>query len=79
MIGFLRGEKHPTTKIKGNTLKQLKALKGDKITENKLHYYLKPNDSLEPIFYGQLKIHKEGVSIRPVISYSGSPLDNLNK
>lgn len=79
MIGFLRGEKHPTTKIKGNTLKQLKALKGDEITENKLHYYLKPNDSLEPMFYGQIKIHKEGVPIRPVISYSGSPLDNLNK
>ena len=29
--------------------------------------------------YGQPKIHKPGVPIRPIVSYSGSPLYNLNK
>ena len=29
--------------------------------------------------YGQPKIHKPGVSICPTVSYSGSPLHNLNK
>ena len=32
-----------------------------------------------PRFYGQPKIHKPGVPIRSVVSYSGSPLYNLNK
>ena len=30
-------------------------------------------------FYGQLKIPKLGVSICPIVSYSDSPLYNLNK
>ena len=45
---------------------------------NKL-YYLKPTDSPAPRFYGQPKIHKPGVPIRPIVSYSGSPLYNFNK
>ena len=32
-----------------------------------------------PRFYGQQKMHKPGVPIRPIVSYSGSPLNNLNK
>ena len=32
-----------------------------------------------PRFYGQPKIHKPGVPIRSIVSYSGSPLYNLNK
>ena len=32
-----------------------------------------------PRFYGQPKIHKLGVPIRPIVSYSGSLLYNLNK
>ena len=47
--------------------------------DNKLYYYLKPTDSPAPRFYGQPKIHKPGVLIRPIVSYSCSPLYNLNK
>ena len=71
--------KDPTTKIKTKTLKQLKVLKDNEFTDNKLYYYLKPTDSPAPRFYGQPKIHKPGVPIRPIVSYSGSPLYNLNK
>ena len=60
-------------------MKQLKVLKDNKFNDNKLHYYLKPTDSPAPRFYGQPKIHKPGVPIRPIVSYSGSPLYNLNK
>ena len=59
-------------------LKQLKVLK-DELIDNKLCYYLKPTDSPAPRFYDQPKIHKPGVPIRPIVSYSGSPLYNLNK
>ena len=60
-------------------MKQLKVLKDNKFIDNKLYYYLKPTDSPAPRFYGQPKIHKPGVPIRPIDSYSGSPLYNLNK
>ena len=72
-------KKNPTTKIKTKTLKQLKVLKDNEFIDNKLYYYLKPADSPAPRFYGQPKIHKPGVPIRPIVSYSDSPLYNLNK
>ena len=71
--------KDPTTKIKTKTLKQLKVLKDNEFIDNKLFYYLKPTDSPAPRFYGQPKIQKPRVPIRPIVSYSGSPLYNLNK
>ena len=67
-------KKDPTTKIKTKTLKQLKVLKDNEFIDNKLYYYLKPTDSPAPRFYGQPKTHKPGVHIRPIVSYSGSPL-----
>ena len=72
-------KKDPTTKIKTKTLKQLKVLKDNEFIDNKLYYYLKPTDSPAPRFYDQPKIHKPGVPIRPIVSYSGSPLYNLGK
>ena len=72
-------KKNPTTKIKTKTLKQLKVLKGNEFIDNKLYYYLKPTDSSAPRFYGQPKIRKPGVLIRPIVSYSRSLLYNLSK
>ena len=59
-------QKNPTTKINTKTMKQLKFLKDNKFTDNKL-YYLKPTDSPVPRIYGQLKIHKPGVPICPIL------------
>ena len=72
-------KKDPTTKIKTKTLKQLKVLKDSEFIGNKIYCYIKPLDSPAPRFYGQPKIHKLGVPIRPIVSYSGSLLYNLNK
>ena len=72
-------KKDPTTKIKAKALKQLKVLKENEFIDNKIYYYLKPTDSSAPRFYGQPKIHKPGIPIRPFVSYSGSPWYNLNK
>ena len=71
--------KDPATKIKAKALVQWKALKDNEFIDNKLYYYLKPNDSPPPTFYGQPKIHKPGIPIRSIVSYSDSPLYNLNK
>ena len=76
-INYLK--KDPTTKIKARTLKQLKVLKDNEFTDNKLYYYLKPIDSSAPRFYGQPKQYKQRVPIHPIVSYSDSPLRNFNK
>ena len=72
-------KKNPSTKIKTKTLKQVKVLKDNEFIDNELCYYLKPTDSPAPRFYDQPKNHKRGVPIRSIVSYSGSPLYNLNK
>ena len=71
--------KDPSTKIRAKTLKQLKVLKNNEFIDNKLYYYLKLTGSPAPRFYGQPKKHKPGVPIRPIVSYSGSPLYDINK
>ena len=70
--------KDTTTKIKAKTSKQSKVIKDNKFIDNKI-YYLKSTDSPVPRFYGQPKINKLGVPVRPIVLYSGSLLYNLNK
>ena len=63
-------------------MKQLKTLKDNKFIDNidnELHYYLKPTDLPAPKFYSQPEIHKPGVAILPVVSYSASPLYCIKK
>ena len=72
-------KKDPTTKIKANTLKQLKTLKDNEFIDNKSYYYLKPTNSSRPRVYAQPKIQKPGVPIRHIVLYSDYPLYNLNK
>ena len=66
--------KDATTKIKAKTLKQLKVLKDNEFIDYKLFCYIKPTESTVLRFYGQPKIHNPGIPIRPIVSYSGSPL-----
>ena len=65
-------KKDPTTKIKTKTLKQLNVLKDNDFIDKKLYCYLIPTDLPAPRCYGQPKIHKPRLPIRPVLSYSGS-------
>ena len=78
MVRIYYLKKGLTTKIKTKTLKQLKVLKGNAFIDNKLSYCLKPTDSPVPRFYDQPKRHKPRIPIRPIVSYSGSWLYNLN-
>ena len=54
-------------------------MKDNDFIDNKLYYYLKATYWSAPIFYGPPKIHKPGVPIHPMVSYSGSPLYDLLK
>ncbi|XP_076041906.1 uncharacterized protein LOC143025784 [Oratosquilla oratoria] len=38
---------------------------------------MRPGDSTIPKFYGLPKVHKEGVPLRPIIAFRGSPTYNL--
>ena len=53
-------------------------MRDNEFIDNKL-YYLKPIGLPVSRFYGQSKIHKPGVSMRPIASYSGSALYILYK
>ena len=57
----------------------LKSLeKQNKLNRNQyLHLYVTP--SVTPLFYGTIKLHKDGKPIRPIVSFCGSPTDLLSK
>ena len=44
-----------------------------------VYYHLKCDKGVTPKIYGLTKIHKESVSLRPIVSFIGSPLYNLSK
>ena len=70
-------KKDPATEFKAKALRKSKVLKDNAFIDNKTKLtYLKPTESPAPRFYGQSKMHKP---IRCIVSYSDSPLYNLNK
>ena len=72
-------KKAPNTEVKAKTMQHLNALMGNEFFDNRLYYHLKSTDLPAPRSYGQLKNHKPGVPISPIISYSGCTLQHLNK
>ncbi|MGH9701260.1 MAG: reverse transcriptase domain-containing protein, partial [Candidatus Acidiferrales bacterium] len=78
---FLEKEKpiklknNPTDKIQNklkNTLKEVNV-----IFNEKEKYMLINKNPSPPILYGLVKIHKDGAPIRPVVSYTNTPLRNV--
>ena len=72
-------KRDPTSKNKRQGLKLIKSLHDLKIISDETYRRIKPADSHAPRFYGLPKIHKEGFPIRPIVSCSGTPLENLSK
>ena len=58
---------------------KLAILRDNGTIDQSLYFKLKPTDSQAPRFYGLPKIHKASIPVRPIVSYSGSPLFNLSK
>ena len=52
--------------------------KDQKITVSVYHHF-KCDEGVTPKIYGLPKIHQESVSLRPTVSFIGSPLYNLSK
>ena len=67
-------KKDPTEKVQ-NELKQ--TLKNNGIFSDREKYFLVNKNPSPPILYGLAKIHKQETPIRPVVSYSNTPLRQI--
>ena len=72
-------QKDPTERIKREARTKLAILRDNGIIDQSLCSKLKPTYSQAPRFYGPPKIDKASIPVRPIVSYSGSPLFNLSK
>ena len=59
--------------------KKLIELKDNNLIEQQEYFRLKPTGTQPPRFYGLPKIHKNGTPMRPIVSYTGTPLYEISK
>ena len=62
----------PTTKYKNKLINLLKTIKTDGGMNEALYRRLYPTGAGSPKFCGLLKIHKEGIPLRPIVSSIGT-------
>ncbi|XP_076049262.1 uncharacterized protein LOC143029935 [Oratosquilla oratoria] len=72
-------EADPTQKLQRKVEGELRKLKESRLISEREWMLMKPGDSVIPKMYGLPKIHKEGVPLRPIIAFRGSPTYNLAK
>ena len=76
---YTKIQKDPTESVKKEARQKLSLLKDAGKIDQQLYFKLKPTDSQAPRSYGLPKIHKPAVSIRPIVSYTNSPLYQLSR
>ena len=59
--------------------RKLGVLRDHKLIDQQQYLKLKPTGSQPPRFYGLPKIHKDGIPVRPIVSYTGTPLYEVSK
>ncbi|XP_076041951.1 uncharacterized protein LOC143025824 [Oratosquilla oratoria] len=67
----------PIAKLQRKVEGELKKLKEARLITEREWTRMRPGDSTIPKFYGLPKVHKEGVPLRPIIAFRGSPTYNL--
>ncbi|XP_076069797.1 uncharacterized protein LOC143041676 [Oratosquilla oratoria] len=72
-------EADPIQKLQRKVEGELRKLKESRLISEREWMLMKPGDSVIPKMYGLPKIHKEGVPLRPIIAFRGSPTYNLAK
>ena len=73
---YIKLQKDPTERMKRERRTKLAILRDNGTIDQSLYFKLKPTDSQAPRVP---KIHKANIPVRPIVSYSGSPLFNLSK
>ena len=76
---YTKIQKDPTESVKKEARQKLSLLKDAGKIDQQLYFKLKLTDSQVPRFYGLPKIHKPAVPIRPIVSYTSSPLYQLSR
>jgi hypothetical protein len=76
--GAHKVKRDPTASFQKNIISNLKMAKGS-IISNTQFYSLRNMNPNAPILYGLPKIHKDGIPIRPVVSYVNAPAYKLCK
>ena len=69
----------PTVKVENRNASTLKRLHNDGHINEKTRDFLTPRYSSAPQMYGLPKVHKEGTTMRPIVSAIGSPSYDLAK
>ena len=59
--------------------RKLNVLRDNKLIDQQQYLKLKPTGSQPPRFYGLPNIHKDGIPVRPIVSYTGTPLYEVSK
>ena len=72
-------KKDPTSSIVSNVTKKLIELRDNNLIEQQEYFKLKPTGTQPPRFYGLPKIHKDGTPMRPIVSFTGTPLYEISK
>ena len=70
---YMKLQEDPTERIKREARTKLEILRDNGTIDQSLYLSLKPTDSQAPKIYGLPKIYKASISVRPIVSYSGSP------
>ena len=78
---FKRVTRNPTNRNEKRVNETLKGVAGKGNISKDLHQTLRVpmNGTRPPLFYGSVKIHKEGFSLRPIVSAIGSATYSMVK
>jgi hypothetical protein len=76
---YERVQSDPTKRLQRKLTKILNDLRLNHVLTDDEYRRMKPGDSVLPLFYGQPKIHKPDIPLRPIIAFCGATTYNLAK
>ena len=76
---YIKTKKDPTSSVVSQITRKLSVLRDNKLIDQQQYLKLKPTGSQPPRFYGLPKIHKDGIPVRLIVSYTGTPLYEVLK
>ena len=75
---YIKIKKDPTSSVVSQIIK-LSVLRDNKLIDQQQYLKLKPTGSQPRRFYGLPRIHKDRIPVRPIVSYTGTPLYEVLK
>ena len=76
---YIKIKKDPTSSVVSQITRKLSVLRDNKLIDQQQYLKLKPTGSQPPRFYGLPKIHKDGIPVCPIMSYTETPLYEVLK